>query len=143
MKVSKESMKKLGFVLYTDMGYWQHETFHEVCFTELPSWDKIVFNAFQNGRKHGREETQTDIKEALGIYQQRAHIMNEYKEKQNAWQEATDNWVKLTLEKYDGYDINDLTQVFMRGPFAGWSERMVVELAMGMDDANKKVPRHK
>ena len=68
MKVSKESMKKLGFVLYTDMGYWQHETFHEVCFTELPSWDKIVFNAFQNGRKHGREETQTDIKEALGIY---------------------------------------------------------------------------
>tara|TARA_R110000803_G_scaffold54632_1_gene111377 strand:- start:49 stop:492 length:444 start_codon:yes stop_codon:yes gene_type:complete len=70
-------------------------------------------------------------------------IMNEYEEKANAWQEATDNWVKLTLEKYDGYDINDLTQVFMRGPFAGWSERMVVELAMGMDDANKKVPRHK
>jgi len=69
--------------------------------------------------------------------------MNGYKEKQNAWQEATDNWVKLTLEKYDGYDTNDLTQVFMRGPFAGWSERMVVELAMGMDDANKKVPRHK
>ena len=70
-------------------------------------------------------------------------IMNEYEEKANAWQEATDNWVKLTLEKYDGYDINDLTQVFMRGPFAGWSERMVVELAMGMDDANNKVPRHK
>ena len=69
--------------------------------------------------------------------------MNEYEEKQNAWQEATDNWVKLTLEKYDGYDINELTQVFMRGPFAGWSERMVVELATGMDDANKKVPRHK
>jgi hypothetical protein len=70
-------------------------------------------------------------------------FMNEYEEKANAWQEATDNWVKLTLEKYDGYDINDLTQVFMRGPFAGWSERMVLELAMGMDDANKKVPRHK
>ena len=69
--------------------------------------------------------------------------MNEYKEKQNAWQEATDHWIELTLKKYDGYDINDLTQVFMRGPFAGWSERMVVELAMGMDDANKKVPRHK
>ena len=69
--------------------------------------------------------------------------MNEYEEKANAWQEATDNWVKLTLEKYDGYDINDLSQVFMRGPFAGWSERMVVELAMAMDDANKKVPRHK
>ena len=67
--------------------------------------------------------------------------MNNYSEKE--WQEATDRWIELTLEKYDGYDINDLTQVFMRGPFAGWSERMVVELAMGMDDANKKSPRHK
>ena len=59
------------------------------------------------------------------------------------WQEATDNWIKLTLSRYEGFDHSDLTQVFMRGPFAGWSERMVVELAKGMDDANKKVPRHK
>ena len=65
--------------------------------------------------------------------------MNNYKE----WQEATDRWIELTLEKYDGYDIDDLAQVFIRGPFAGWSNRMVMELAMGMDDANKKSPRHK
>jgi hypothetical protein len=69
--------------------------------------------------------------------------MNEYKEKQNAWQEATDRWIELTLEKYHAWDSDDLTQVFMRGPFAGWSERMVLELAVKMDDANKKVPRHK
>ena len=67
MKVSKESMKKLGFVSYE--GYWQHDRFPDLCFTELPSWDKIVFNAFQNGNKHGREDTQKDIKKALGIYQ--------------------------------------------------------------------------
>ena len=66
MKVSKESMKKLGFVSYE--GYWQHKRFPDLCFTELPSWDKIVFNAFQKGNKCGREDTQKDIKEALGIY---------------------------------------------------------------------------
>lgn len=68
--------------------------------------------------------------------------MNRHLEAQDEWQLATDYWIKLTLEKYKGYDIDDLTQVFMRGPFAGWSERMVLELAMNMDDANKKVPRH-
>jgi|GEM_PF-1592335 hypothetical protein len=64
--------------------------------------------------------------------------MSNYKE----WQEATDNWIKLTLEKYEGFEPNDLTQVFMRGPFAGWSERMVYELAENMDKSNKQVPRH-
>lgn len=62
---------------------------------------------------------------------------------QDAWQEATDNWVKLTLEKYNGFNPDELTQVFMLGPFAGWSERMVYELACKMDDANKRAPRHK
>ena len=67
MKVSKESMRKLGFVSYE--GYWQHERFPDLCFTELPEWHKIVYNSFINGNKHGREDTQKDIKEALGIYQ--------------------------------------------------------------------------
>ena len=69
--------------------------------------------------------------------------MDYYEGKQNAWQEATDRWIELTLAQYDGFDPDSLTQIFMRGPFAGWSERMVLELAMGMDDANKKVPRNK
>ena len=47
----------------------------------------------------------------------------------NEWQLVTDHWIELTLEKYKGYDPDDLTQVFMR--------------AMKMDDANTKVPRHK
>ena len=69
--------------------------------------------------------------------------MNRQIEDQEEWEITTDYWIKLTLNKYKGYDIYDLTQVFMRGPFAGWSERMVLELAMDMDDANKEVPRHK
>ncbi len=62
---------------------------------------------------------------------------------QEEWEITTDYWIQLTLNKYKGYDINDLTQVFMRGPFAGWSERMVLELAVKMDDANTNLPRHK
>jgi hypothetical protein len=50
-------------------GYWQHERFPDLCFTELPEWHKIVYNSFINGRGCGRDETQKDIKEALGIYQ--------------------------------------------------------------------------
>jgi hypothetical protein len=69
--------------------------------------------------------------------------MNRHHEAQNEWQLVTDHWIELTLKKYHDWDSDDLTQVFMRGPFAGWSERMVLELAMKMDDANKKVPRHK
>jgi hypothetical protein len=67
MKVSAASMKKLGFVSYE--GYWQHERFPDLCFTELPEWHKIVYNSFINGKGCGRDETQKDIKEALGIYQ--------------------------------------------------------------------------
>jgi hypothetical protein len=69
--------------------------------------------------------------------------MSRHHEALNEWQLVTDHWIELTLKKYYELDSDDLTQVFMRGPFAGWSERMVLELAMKMDDSNKKVPRHK
>ena len=61
----------------------------------------------------------------------------------NEWQVATDHWIELTLKKYQEWDADDLTQVFMRGPFAGWSEHMVLELAIKLDESNKKLPRHK
>lgn len=69
--------------------------------------------------------------------------MSTHKKTAEQWQEATDHWIKLTLDKYKGFDPLDLTQVFMRGPFAGWSERMVYELAYNLNDANQKTPRHK
>jgi hypothetical protein len=62
---------------------------------------------------------------------------------QDQWQLATDHWIELTLKKYQGWDSDDLTQVFMRGPFAGWSEHMVLELAMKLDESNTNLPRHK
>ena len=68
--------------------------------------------------------------------------MNRQIEDQEEWEITTDYWIELTLEKYKGFERDDLTQVFMRGPFAGWSERMVYELAENMDKSNKQVPRH-
>jgi hypothetical protein len=68
---------------------------------------------------------------------------NRHHETLNEWQIATDHWIELTLKKYQKWDSDDLTQVFMRGPFAGWSEYMVLELAMKLDDSNNKLPRHK
>tara|TARA_B110000971_G_scaffold9640_1_gene9347 strand:+ start:443 stop:628 length:186 start_codon:yes stop_codon:yes gene_type:complete len=59
MKVSKESMEKLGFKNHK--GYWQHERVRDLCFYELPEWHKIVHNSFIAGSRHAREE------EALGI----------------------------------------------------------------------------
>ena len=40
---------------------------------------------------------------------------NRHHEAQNEWQLITDYWIELTLKKYEGFDIGDLTQVFMRG----------------------------
>ena len=69
--------------------------------------------------------------------------MSEQTGDQDKWQLATDHWIELTLKKYQGWDSDDLTQVFMRGPFAGWSEHMVLELAMKLDESNTNLPRHK
>jgi len=44
------------------------------------------------------------------------------------WESVCD-WVRATQSRYRGYGRGDLTQCFMRGPFAGWSERQVAELA--------------
>ena len=58
------------------------------------------------------------------------------------WQKATDNWIKATLERYDGFEPSELTQVFIRGPFAGWSEREVYKLAIELNRANQITPRN-
>ena len=55
------------------------------------------------------------------------------------WQ-LTSVWIKAVKGRYAGFTPNDLTQIFMRGPFAGWSERELLELANRMDEAQTKFP---
>ena len=49
-------------------------------------------------------------------------------------------WIDATLKEYKGKKPDELTQVFARGPFAGWSEREVKELAERMDNSWKGYP---
>ena len=49
---------------------------------------------------------------------------------ENLLQSATKTWVESIQKYYEReQDRNELTQVFMRGYFSGWSERQVAELA--------------
>jgi len=48
---------------------------------------------------------------------------------EGAYWKSVSEWAKATQVRYSGYNRGDLTQCFMRGPFAGWSERQVAELA--------------
>ena len=48
----------------------------------------------------------------------------------NPLQQATKTWIEAVQKYYEReQDRNELTQVFMRGYFSGWSERQVAELA--------------
>ena len=49
---------------------------------------------------------------------------------ENLLQSATKTWVESVQKYYEREkDRNELTQVFMRGYFSGWSERQVAQLA--------------
>jgi len=49
---------------------------------------------------------------------------------ENPLQLATKNWIEAVQKYYEREkDRSQLTQIYMRGYFAGWSERQIVELA--------------
>lgn len=49
---------------------------------------------------------------------------------ENLLQSATKTWVESVQKYYEReQNRNELTQVFMRGYFSGWSEREVAQLA--------------
>lgn len=62
-------------------------------------------------------------------------------EEPDFWQ-ATENWIRAVEARYEGRDTDDLTQVFMRGPFAGMSERQVAELAREWRENGTAYPLH-
>ncbi len=54
--------------------------------------------------------------------------------------ELTSVWIQAVKGRYAGYTGGDLNQIFMRGPFAGWSEQELYDLAKRMDEAQTKFP---
>lgn len=67
MKISKQNMEKLGFRKYGN--FYQHKNHTSLIFRvgEL-SWDKVIQSAVDLGYKHGKNDTQSEMKKALGIY---------------------------------------------------------------------------
>lgn len=55
------------------------------------------------------------------------------------WQ-LTDQWIAAVRERYKDQKRGDLTQIFMRGPFAGWSERQIAQFADEMHEKNTIYP---
>ena len=47
----------------------------------------------------------------------------------NNLQEATKTWIESVQKYYENTPRNELTQIYMRGYFTGWSEREILELA--------------
>jgi Ni,Fe-hydrogenase III component G len=47
----------------------------------------------------------------------------------NLLQQATKTWIESVQKYYENTPRNELTQVHMRGPFSGWSEREILGLA--------------
>ena len=60
---------------------------------------------------------------------------------ENPLQLATKNWIEAVQKYYEREkNRNELTQVFMRGYFAGWSEREVAQLADQLSKNAKEYP---
>ena len=47
----------------------------------------------------------------------------------NRLQQATKTWIESVQKYYENTPRNELTQIYMRGYFAGWSEREILRLA--------------
>lgn len=65
------------------------------------------------------------------------------KEENDFWQ-VVDNFIDAVLARYEPRaEEDDLNQVFMRGPFAGWSERQLYLTAKDLDESRTKYPLYK
>ena len=47
----------------------------------------------------------------------------------NPLQQATKTWIECVQKFYENTPRNELTQIYMRGYFSGWSEREILGLA--------------
>ena len=48
---------------------------------------------------------------------------------ENPLQSATKTWIEAVQKYYENTPRHELTQIYMRGYFSGWSEREILELA--------------
>ena len=51
-------------------------------------------------------------------------------------------WLDMVHEAYEGQDRDGLCQLYVRGPFAGWSQEKMVRLADELWENSQKYPFH-
>jgi Ni,Fe-hydrogenase III component G len=59
---------------------------------------------------------------------------------ENPLQSATKTWIEAVRKYYENTPSNELTQIHMRGPFSGWSEREILEFANTLAKNSKDYP---
>ena len=58
----------------------------------------------------------------------------------NILQSATKTWIEAVQKYYENTPRHELTQIYARGFFAGWSEREILELAERLLKNNQDYP---
>jgi methyl coenzyme M reductase alpha subunit len=58
----------------------------------------------------------------------------------NQLQQATKTWIEAVQKYYENTPKNELTQIYMRGYFSGWSEREILEFANKLAKNEKDYP---
>jgi methyl coenzyme M reductase alpha subunit len=61
----------------------------------------------------------------------------------NQLQQATKTWIESVQKYYENTPKNELTQIYMRGYFSGWSEREIVEFANKLAKNEKDYPLYR
>lgn len=61
----------------------------------------------------------------------------------NPLQQATKTWIESVQKFYENTPRNELTQIYMRGYFSGWSEREILEFANKLDKNEKDYPLYR
>jgi hypothetical protein len=61
----------------------------------------------------------------------------------NLLQQATKTWIESVQKYYENTPRNELTQIYMRGYWAGWSEREIVEFANKLAKNEKDYPLYR
>ena len=59
---------------------------------------------------------------------------------ENTLQSATKTWITAIQKYYENTPRNQLTQIYMRGYFSGWSERQILELADKLEQNEQDYP---
>jgi len=59
---------------------------------------------------------------------------------ENPLQSATKTWIEAVQKYYENTPRHELTQIYVRGFFAGWSEREILELAERLLKNNQEYP---